>query len=241
MAVRPATPWPFAITSWTNNSVNGYSVLTGGDGGSKILQWQIGYGLLPGEPTNYIDISFETISGNVRGTGSIGGLIQGKTYYFWSRVRNAIGWSDFSGRTDVSLRDVPDAPGVAAFDRIEQTSVTVRVQPRYDNGADITNYRLAYGLSSSFGSATQVSMGLKPYIVLENLDPGKTYYFWARVSNKFGDSPWSARKQCTLIAGAWVRVGFTWRRAVPYVRSGGVWKLAQPWVKRGTFWHKTEN
>lgn len=241
MAVRPATPWPFAITSFTNTRVNGVSKLTGGTGGAPILQWQVAWGLLAGEPQYYGDLNVSG-SGPYTGSGFISGLIPGKTYYFWTRVRNSVGWSDFSGRTDIKMKDTPNPPKPPTFERITQNSIYAIVTPTFNGLSTITSYSLVYGLSPTNSENLVVNNGPNPIFRLVNLDPGKTYYFWGRASNIYGASDWSARSQVDLIAGAWVKTGvWHWQRAVPYVFSGGTWKLAQPYVKRGNVWKQTVN
>jgi hypothetical protein len=75
---------------------------------------------------------------------------------------------------------------------------------------------------------------------LSNLDPGKTYYFWARARNSVGWGPWtSTASRLILIAGSRVLVAGQWKRAVPYVRVGGVWKVAEPWIKDAGVWKRT--
>lgn len=234
MVTRPAAPYPFAILSWTNVRVNG-KAKTQNNGGSAITEWQVAWGLKPGEPQFYGNL-------NLDGTGFISGLTPGKTYYFWNRQRNSTGiWSDFSPRTDIKMKDAPNAPKPPAFDRLTQTSVVVIVVPTFNGLSSITSYKLVYGLSPTNSDNLLVNNGSNPVFRLSNLEPGKRYYFWGRTTNIYGDSDWSARSQVDLIAGAWVKVGFVWKRAVPYVRDAGVWKMAQPYVRRGSYWQKTIN
>ncbi len=72
-----------------------YMFLNNGDGGSPVLEWQVHYGLIPtyGE--------YAMTSG---GATPIGGLLPGKTYYFWSRGRNAIGWGPWSPRAQANTK-----------------------------------------------------------------------------------------------------------------------------------------
>jgi hypothetical protein len=114
------------------------------------------------------------------------------------------------------------------------------VAPNYNGGATITNYKLVYGLSPT-NSENLLVNGTQASFSLFNLDPGKTYYFWGRTTNIYGDSEWSARSQFNLLAGAWVKQGATWKRAVPYVRVGGVWVMARPWVRKAGVWREVSD
>lgn len=228
----PARPDHFVITSYTNTRVNGKATANG-TGGKPILEWELAWGTNPSHVQNTGNL-------NLDGSGFVSGLTPAQTYYFWNRVRNADGWSEYSARTSVITKDVPDAPSAPIPSSKSQTSVKVNIKPNGNGGSTILGYTLAYGLSSS--SATDsVSGGSSGVFELTNLSPGKTYYFWGKATNTWGDSAWSARSQVDLIAGAWVKVGFVWKRAVPYVRDGGVWKLAQPYVRQGGVWKQTTN
>lgn len=62
---------------------------TNGDGGSGVLEWQLGYGTDPTTP--------QTFRGNWDGAFPlVTGLSPGLKYYFWARGRNAIGWGPWS-------------------------------------------------------------------------------------------------------------------------------------------------
>ena len=78
-------------------------------------------------------------------------------------------------------------------------------------------------------------------LLVEDLSPGRTYYFWGRGRNSIGWGSWSERRSVVLVAGARVLVGFVWQRAVPYVRVGGIWKVSQPFVKDAGVWKKAGN
>lgn len=229
---EPARPDRFVITSYTDTRVNGKATANG-TGGKPILEWEIAWGTNPSHVQNTGNL-------NLSGSGFVSGLTPGQTYYFWNRVRNADGWSTYSARTSVVMKKVPSAPSAPIPSSKTQTSVKVNVKPNDDGGSTIQGYTLFYGLNST--SATDsVSGGSSGVFELTNLSPGKVYYFWAVATNTWGDSPLSARSQVDLIAGAWVRQGFVWKKAVPYVKVAGIWKLAQPYVRQGNVWKKTVN
>jgi hypothetical protein len=81
----PSTPWltdiqPTSVTvDWNPNW----------DGGNAIIEYQLGYGLDPNNPTNFVNQWPPT---------TIYGLTPGGLYYFWGRARNSAGWSGWSGR-----------------------------------------------------------------------------------------------------------------------------------------------
>lgn len=87
-ATVPGAPTSLGADQATQTSIR-YRFAGTTDGGSGILEWQIGYGIDPGTA------QFFTGSG---GNTTIGGLSPGKTWYFWSRGRNAVGWGPWSGR-----------------------------------------------------------------------------------------------------------------------------------------------
>lgn len=63
------------------------------DGGSPVVEWQIGYGQDPNTPQLFasgVDVHLINLS-------------IAKRYYFWARGRNALGWSAWSARSDVLL------------------------------------------------------------------------------------------------------------------------------------------
>jgi hypothetical protein len=85
----PPAPIPNGFLDATPTSIT-YSFRSGGNGGSKILEWQIGYG------TNPSKLAHTIRSG---GTTAVTGLKPATTYYFWARGRNAKGWGSWSVRT----------------------------------------------------------------------------------------------------------------------------------------------
>lgn len=197
-----------------------------GDGGSPILQWQIGYGTSSTAPGSTVTSDGDTV---------VGGFSSGQRIYFWARGRNALGWSAWSNRVEATTWKVPGAPNSVTFSSVAQVSVRAQFKDGSTGGTAILERQIGYGLSSS----APTSFSSSNNVVLTGLDPGKTYYFWARNRNSVGWGPWSARSQVTLIAGARVKQGNTWKRAVPYVRVGGIWKVARPWVKKAGVWKET--
>lgn len=167
------------------------------------------------------------------------GLSSGVLYHFWGKVHNPMGWSDLSARTERRTHRVPYAPTIVSLSSIKQESIFTSFRGINDGGSPIIEWQLGYGKNPDAAEVlVQANTGDTQ---LNDLDPGKKYYFWARGRNAVGWGPWSARTEATLDAGAFVRHTGTWRRAVPYVKVNGVWTLAKPWTKAGGTWRETKS
>lgn len=222
----PDTPSVVKITNVRNNSVHVSFTDGAWDGGATVLERQFGWGTNPSAPTS-------VLSSNV-GT-DITGLTPGATYYFWSRTRNAAGWSNYSARQSVVLQNVPQAPSAPVPGNVTQSTVDLTWTPNGTNGQPILEYQMGWSSSTSAPATTQ-STGLNKYGTVSGLQPGVVYYFWVRARNTYGWSPWSTYSSTRSIAGAWVNVNGTWKQAVPYVRVNGVWKVTRPWAKIAGVW-----
>jgi hypothetical protein len=202
----------------------------GYDGGSPITERMLGYGTDP--YTHQFEWNAPAAD------EMVGPFNPGTKVYFWARTRNAIGWGAWSNRGEATTWRNPGAPNAPTFSNIAQMSLTASFTDKANGGTDIIERQIGYGLdpntpSSFAGDISGVNN-------IAGLSPGQTYYFWARSRNSIGWSPWSARSQATLIAGARVVYGGVWRRAVPYVRDAGVWKVARPWVKSAGEWKEAQ-
>lgn len=224
-ATVPAAP------SWTDvhvvSSSSIYAAFTSqGDGGAAVDTWQIGYGTDPNYPQQYTNTYAATI----------GGLDNRYIWYFWGRGHNSIGWGNWSGRAQAQPWRVPPAPTPVELDLVTQNSLRAIFHNQGDGGTPVREWQLAYGQDPN---TPQFFVTTNGTVNLSALDPGKTYYFWARGRNDVGWGAYSARTMTTLIAGARVNDLGVWKRAVPYVNVGGVWKLARPWAKSGGVWKET--
>lgn len=235
MATIPSQPGVFRVLSYTNVRVDGD--VNGGDGpgGAPIDQHQIAWGTSPNVPGNgggFGNLNLST------GSGFISGLTPGSTYYFWNRWHNSFGWGPWSPRSQITMRDVPDPTDYPIMVRRAQTSMTVRINPNYNGGQPILGYKLWFGVSPNVpGPGTVLSTAQEISIV--GMQPGTTYYFWAQARNVYGYSNLSPRSYITTIAGAFLKVGLVWHRAVPYVKVAGVWRVARPWGRIAGFWNET--
>lgn len=221
----PPAPNPVQLSSVTSTSV--HAVFSGnGDGGSAILEWDIGWGTDPYTVQNIIGTYDYVISG----------LTPGTTYYFWARGRNANGNGPWSARSQATTLQVPDPPSTPVISSIGPTSVVATFSPNGDGGSPITGFQISYSTAVD-GPLTTISATSPKTIT--GLQPGTQYWIWARAQNSVGFSPYSAPAIITTIAGARVKVGTDWKVAVPYVKEAGVWKLARPYVKVAGVWKET--
>lgn len=90
----PDPPRPVNVSAVTQNSVF-TQIVDQHDGGTAILERQLGYGLDPDNPT--------TFAGEFSGENSLTNLDPGKRYYFWGRSRNSVGWGPWSERREIDL------------------------------------------------------------------------------------------------------------------------------------------
>lgn len=93
-ATVPAAPTPISIDQVQHQTFR-YKFSGNSDGGSGILEWQIGYGY---DPNN---VQYTAPSS---GTSTVGTFVVGATIYIWSRGRNSVGWGPWSSRMSVQLK-----------------------------------------------------------------------------------------------------------------------------------------
>lgn len=131
---------------------------------------------------------------------------------------------------------VPKTPTIQ-FNAIGQSYAVIAVNTDPKDFTQVLEWEIGFShvktaISSTTSSTTQ------NVIVAWVVNPSTKYYFWGRVRNADGWSAWSPIKTATLLAGAFVKVGPVWKRAIPYVRTGGAWKMAQPMGSTMGNWKK---
>jgi len=225
-ATEPPSPDTPQLSSIKSTSIL-VKFASNGDGGADIDLREIGYSKNSGVITD------TTISD---GSTTVGGLDPGARYYFWARVHNFVGWSNWSGRASAVTLRVPDAPTKPLIASISSISAEASFSQNGNGGAIVTSSQFGYGTDPS--APTTIDTAGSPHII-DGLVPGTMYYVWARVQNSVGWSPWSASASFRTVAGAYIKVGTQWKIAVPYVRVGGVWKKAEPWVCNQGVWNRT--
>lgn len=235
MAGRPFPPTIPRFSSLSSTSV--FVTFTDGDwNGDAPDGRQIGYGTSPTTAQTIVSSD---------GSTNITGLTPGTTYYFWARVHNSYGYSDWSGRGSVKTHGVPDAPSAPVLTDVTQVSVAVSGTPNDNGGSPITGYDIGYQEAPPFSDTPPPifpeiitpTTGISGWVIY-GLSPNTKYNFWIRAKNAIGVGPWSVNTSVTTIAGARVKVGSVWVSGVPYVRVGGVWRLARPWVKVDGIWQE---
>lgn len=235
----PAAPSGFSASSIGGTSITG-DFNMGSNGGSALDAWRVGWGTSSAAPQHFT-------SANSAGTATITGLTPGTTYYFWSQVHNALGWSPYGYRTSAKTLSVPSAPPKLVISFVSPGSFRVScVVPTSTGGSAITGYQVGYGLSSA-APTTFIDLNTSPLTQVNGLKPGTTYYVWMRAKNVYGWGAWSIRYTVTTLAGVyifydsgtgWAHI-WRWRIAVPYIKVSGVWKPAQPWRKGAGYWNPT--
>jgi hypothetical protein len=229
----PPQPTRVQFSDLTSTSVR--AMFSGqGDGGSPVLEWQLVYG------TNPYIASYEFpnhLFASSNGNTVITGLLPRTKYYFWARGRNAVGWGYLSERTEIVTTGLPDPPNPVFFPQVTQNSVLTAFNyfGRWDGGSPILEWQITYGLDPNAGQFTVSGSDIN----LTNLQLAQRYYFWARGRNAIGWSPWSARSEVLLVAGAYIPVDGVIHRAIPWVKIAGVWRPAKPWTKFSGVWRPT--
>lgn len=104
------------------------------------------------------------------------------------------GTSGFGGPTTLSVSitrsRAPNAPSTPSLTGITSTSINVTFSDGADNGDSIDARQIAYNTGGTTTGATIVSSDGSTTV--SGLNPGWTYYFWARTHNSKGWSPWSS-------------------------------------------------
>lgn len=229
---RSTTPQPpTMITVETVSDTQLHVVFVGNsDGGSPILEWQVGFGTsIDVGPIRYDDSDGDDIFGS---------FAPGERIYAWARGRNALGWGGWSNRGEATLWQVPPPPADPVITAKSQASVSL-YYPIADlpGNAPTLERQIGYGTDPVTPSSFISDIG--GGAVITGLTPGGTYYFWSRYRNSVGWGAWSSRTRIDLTAGALVLVGGVWKRAVTYMKVGGVWKVVEPWVKNQGTWTRT--
>jgi hypothetical protein len=133
-------------------------------------------------------------------TATITDVIKGRDYRLRYRVKNSIGWGDYSSETTVKAASVPAAhtkPSFVSFDDGSDT-MTLQLYKSDDNGGSaITLYELYVDGGDDFSSAFTIVSGYdgtsSAYDIsaADGITLGETYRFKTRAYNSKGYSDYS--------------------------------------------------
>lgn len=140
-----------------------------------------------------------------------------------------------------TLESGPLAPYVSGFQagNIKSNSFLGDLTSVAPNGGTLNNARVRYNTSPSPTGATDVIRGSWGDVAVNGLVGGTLYYFAMSVStSQYGWGPWTSWKSFTTLPAVQVRVGGTWKHAVPFVKVNGTWKQADRWVKVNGVWRR---
>lgn len=92
---------------------------------------------------------------------------------------------------------IPAKPTTPVISAIRANSVNVSFSDGSNGGAAITSRQIGYGTNSS---SPQETISSDKSTTITGLDPGTTYYFWARTRNSEGWSSWSGRASAKTLS-----------------------------------------
>lgn len=234
---RSNAPNPPAISSLTPGSTSVLVKTTdGNNNGASINSRQIAH-----NTSN--TTSGATITSASTST-TITGLTTGRLYYFWARTHNAKGYSGWSPVKSTTTLRVPDRPDQPIISDISQNSFVVSFADGASNGGSgIVERQITYNtVDSAYTGGSPVSVTYTGVMTVSGLQPGTTYYVWARVRNSVGWSPYTLPAPgytFKTVAGARINDNGVYKDAVPYVNVGGTWKLARPWGRVAGVWKES--
>lgn len=145
---------------------------------------------------NWIDLNGHEVDSLLTHYTLSSQVTKGESYQFRYRVKNAIGWSDFSDEMTIVAADVPGQLDAPIFDSATDTSITLNLNTITDNGGSpILSYTLQIKdetNAGSFGAVATYSSGDSTHTLTlsdDSLVAGNKYSFRWFASNEAGDSP----------------------------------------------------
>lgn len=240
----PPAPKPLGIDQITGYSFR-YRFSSQGNGGSSILQWQIGYGTNANSPQAFMTSS---------GTSTINALDRNTNYYVWSRGRNALGWGPWSARSAVKTHNIPWPPISYTPTDIEHQAMTFKIKDNGNGGMPIVAREFQVWSEPDFDGAPIYSFANRIKLPWPSQDwwattkppnaeagvrdllPGIRYYWRARVANSVGPSPWSTVRSAKTLPGVYINDEGIIKLGIPYVKAKGKWRPGVFYGKRGTKW-----
>jgi hypothetical protein len=184
-----------------------WAVITGAaNGASEILSYELsmddGAGgdfvaLTANNGTEYLKLTYTVFAG----------IVEGVTYRFQYRSRNAVGWSNYSPVSYIRAAAKPERPPAPQLQTATAAGLTLILSPTAeDGGSPITGYKIFRDDGNTFVANTYATQ-LTRYtgaattflttIVDDGLVSGKIYRFVYVATNSYGDSDFSNH----LVAG----------------------------------------
>ena len=128
----------------------------------------------------------------------VGDLNAGSTYRLRYRVRNFVGWSDYSETLFVLCATVPDAPDSVYLIAATDSSIYLGFhESLFNGGSEITAYELWMddGFGSEFVQVTGYIDDSASHTISSGLVSGRIYTFKYRSQNSVGYSDFSVEKR----------------------------------------------
>ena len=151
-----------------------------------------------GQGGNFYSI-FGDLADSLSTTANVFDAVKGRVYRVRYRVRNAVGWSDYSPINYLRAADVPTAPPAPVTVSATASEIVLALQPTIERGgAQITSYELWIDdgeLSESFTKVESYD-GLSQSFTIElatetSLSQGKIYRLKYLAKNVMGSSEFS--------------------------------------------------
>lgn len=237
---RPSAPGTPTLSNATSTSLSASWAASSDNGGTSITNYA-----LRRYSGSTASGTFVSDNANSR-SRTVTGLTPGATYTFTTLAYNSVGWGAESGARTITLSKRPGPPTGVVASNVQATMLTVSwTAPGNTGGLPITSYLVRrWAGSSASGSYNDISVAASARsVAVSGLSSGQEYTFavYARTAatDNNGYSTASSSVTVRTLAGVWVRISGTWRRAVPYVRRNGVWVPAIPYVRTAGVWKIT--
>ena len=240
-AIPPAKPTqgPIIVETVANAITVTYAQGALDNGGSPILSHHLQYAeSFIGDWVDVNGLENESLLSIFQ----VKGLIRGRSYSFRFRVKNAIGWSDFSDVTSGVVAVPPAKLARPELMSVDDSSITIKLNTNVDSGGSVVTQYILQRNEGTAGSAfTQVStypsgsLSHTVSIANDGLVAGKIYTFRWYAVNAFGSGEYSNELTVALsaypVATAQIRkvmaissktsISLSWDPVTPGASPGG--------------------
>ncbi len=207
-AVEPDKPsqGPVIVETTASSITVTYSAGALDNGGSPILSHHLQYAeAFVGDWIDANGLENESLLSKF----TVSGLIRGRQYSFRFRVKNSIGWSEFSDVTTGLVAVTPGKLAAPELIRVDDTEIELKLNTNVDNGGSVVTQ---YILQRNAGVAGTTFTALSSYVsgtlshTVSTLTPadglvaGKIYTFRWYAVNAFGSGEFSNELTVALAA-----------------------------------------